>query len=313
MPSSPSDLVPELESFISGSLLGKGILACSGGQDSTLLAVLCARSVKDKVLVVFVDTGLMRKNESKRVEELFKKFNVNYRIVNSSELFLSRLRGVTDPEEKRKIIGKTFIDVFESIAKESGAEYLLQGTIAPDWIESGGSRREVIKSHHNVGGLPEKMNLRLVEPLRDLYKDDIRELSAHLGLDTGVQPYPGPGLAVRILGEVTEEKVRLLQEITELTEEAVRKEYPDPEKRPWQYFAVLLPVRTTGVHGDKRSYGYTVALRFFDTFDAMSGSFTKPSMDFLERLSTSITNHNPSVNRVVYDITNKPPGTIEWE
>ena len=303
----------DLKSFIDSNLKGKGILACSGGQDSSLLAVLCSLAAKDRVLSVFVDTGLLRKNESERVEKLFRKYSMNYRIENASGLFFARLKGITDPEEKRKIIGKTFIDVFEKIAVEYGAEYLLQGTVAPDWIESGGSVREVIKSHHNVGGLPENMNLKLVEPLRDLYKDDIREISGFLGLDTDLQPFPGPGLAVRIIGEITPEKVKLLQDVTEITESEVMKEYPEKESRPWQYFSVLLPVKTTGVHGDKRSYGFVVALRFFDTFDAMSGTFSKPSMDFLDRLSTRITNHNPSVNRVVYDITNKPPGTIEWE
>ncbi len=303
----------ELKSTISSNLKGKGILACSGGQDSSLLAVLCSVAASDKVLAVFVDTGLLRKGDRKRVESLFTTYRINYRIEDASEVFLSRLSGVYDPEEKRKIIGKTFIDVFEGIAKEYGAKYLIQGTIAPDWIESGGSRRETIKSHHNVGGLPENMNLKLIEPLRDLYKDDVREISQFLGMDTDIQPFPGPGLAVRILGEVTKEKVQLLQDVTEIVESEVISQYSDRPTRPWQFFPILLPVQTTGIHGDKRSYGYTIALRLFDTVDGMSGTFSKPPMAFLEKISTKITNGVPSVNRVVYDITNKPPATIEWE
>jgi GMP synthase (glutamine-hydrolysing) len=305
--------VEELKSTISSNLKGKGILACSGGQDSSLLAVLCSVAASDKVLAVFVDTGLLRKGDRKRVESLFTTYQINYRIEDASEVFLSRLSGVYDPEEKRKIIGKTFIDVFEGIAKEYGAKYLIQGTIAPDWIESGGSRRETIKSHHNVGGLPENMNLKLIEPLRDLYKDDVREISQFLGMDTDIQPFPGPGLAVRILGEVTKEKVQLLQDVTEIVESEVISQYTDRPTRPWQFFPILLPVQTTGIHGDKRSYGYTIALRLFDTVDGMSGTFSKPPMAFLEKISTKITNGVPSVNRVVYDITNKPPATIEWE
>ncbi len=303
----------DLKSTISSNLKGKGILACSGGQDSSLLAVLCSVAASDKVLAVFVDTGLLRKGDRKRVESLFTTYQINYRIEDASEVFLSRLSGVYDPEEKRKIIGKTFIDVFEGIAKEYGAKYLIQGTIAPDWIESGGSRRETIKSHHNVGGLPENMNLKLIEPLRDLYKDDVREISQFLGMDTDIQPFPGPGLAVRILGEVTKEKVQLLQDVTEIVESEVISQYSDRPTRPWQFFPILLPVQTTGIHGDKRSYGYTIALRLFDTVDGMSGTFSKPPMAFLEKISTKITNGVPSVNRVVYDITNKPPATIEWE
>lgn len=303
----------ELKSTISSNLKGKGILACSGGQDSSLLAVLCSVAASDKVLAVFVDTGLLRKGDRKRVESLFTTYRINYRIEDASDVFLSRLSGVYDPEEKRKIIGKTFIDVFEGIAKEYGAKYLIQGTIAPDWIESGGSRRETIKSHHNVGGLPENMNLKLIEPLRDLYKDDVREISQFLGMDTDIQPFPGPGLAVRILGEVTKEKVQLLQDVTEIVESEVISQYADRPTRPWQFFPILLPVQTTGIHGDKRSYGYTIALRLFDTVDGMSGTFSKPPMAFLEKISTKITNGVPSVNRVVYDITNKPPATIEWE
>lgn len=305
--------VNEATEEIRSKLTGNGILACSGGQDSTLLAVIANRAAGDRVLTVFVDTGLLRKGERDRVESIFKKFNLNYRIVDASDRFLDALKGVTDPEHKRKIIGKTFIEVFEEEAKEFRASFLLQGTIAPDWIESGGSVREVIKSHHNVGGLPEKMNLRLIEPLRDLYKDEVRAISKFLGLDTDVQPFPGPGLAVRIIGEITRERADLLREVTDIVERRVREQYPDQGERPWQYFAVLLPVKSTGIHGDKRSYGVTVAIRMIDTNDAMSGTFTRPPWDFLDSLSTEITNEVKGINRVVYDITNKPPATIEWE
>ena len=197
------------------------------------------------------------------------------------------------------------------MAKEIGAESLMQGTIAPDWIESGGGVRDVIKSHHNVGGLPEKMNLKLVEPLRDLYKDEIREIAKYLGLESSKQPFPGPGLAVRILGDITPERIAIIKQVTEIVETEVETKLKN--SLPWQYFAILTPVRTTGVHGDKRSFGETVAIRMFETSDAMSGTFSKPSWDFLDQLSTKITNAVTEVNRVVYDITNKPPATIEWE
>ncbi|MEM0157463.1 MAG: glutamine-hydrolyzing GMP synthase [Thermoplasmataceae archaeon] len=305
--------VEEAMEEIRTKLVDRGILACSGGQDSTLLAVLANRAAGERVLTVFVDTGLLRKGERERVETIFRRFSLNYHIIDASDRFLSALKGITDPEQKRKIIGKVFIDVFEEEASEYGARFLLQGTIAPDWIESGGSVREVIKSHHNVGGLPEKMNLKLIEPLRDLYKDEIRDISRYVGLDTDIQPFPGPGLAVRIIGEVNREKADLLRDVTEIVERGVREEYAETSGRPWQYFAVLLPVKSTGIHGDKRTYGYTVAIRMIDTGDAMSGTFTRPSWDFMDRLSTEITNEVKGINRVVYDVTNKPPATIEWE
>src|SRR5579875_1928309 len=295
----PKKFLSEAKSQILRELNGRGILACSGGQDSTLLAVIAHQAAPDRILTVFIDTGLLRKGEVERVKSIFEKFGLNYRIVDASNEFLSSLKGVTDPEMKRKIIGKTFIDVFERVAEEYGAQTLLQGTIAPDWIESGGSVREVIKSHHNVGGLPEKMKLKLLEPLRDLYKDEIRAVSAHLGLPTDLQPFPGPGLAVRIIGEVTREKADLLREITAILEQSVQEHYTNTAERPWQYFAVLLPVRSTGIHGDKRTYGSTVAIRMIDTSDAMSGTFSRPDWDFLEMVSTKITNEVRSVNRVV--------------
>ena len=297
---------------INRELKGKGILACSGGQDSTLLAIISNKAAGDRILSVFIDTGLIREGEKERVRSLFERYSLNYRILDASNEFFEALKGVTDPELKRKIIGKKFIEVFERIAVEFGSETLLQGTIAPDWIESGGSNRDVIKSHHNVGGLPEKMKLKLLEPLRDLYKDEIREVSAHLGLPVDIQPFPGPGLAVRIIGEVTRDKADLLRKVTAIVERKVVEKFPLKD-RPWQYFAVLLPVQSTGIHGDKRTYGRTVAIRMIDTNDAMSGTFSRPDWNFLEDLSTEITNDVVEINRVVFDITNKPPGTIEWE
>lgn len=305
--------IQEAKNEITNNLSGKGILACSGGQDSTLLAVISNMAAGDRILSVFIDTGLVRQDEAAKVEKLFKNYSLNYRIIDASETFFSALKGITDPEEKRKIIGRTFIEEFEKVAEEYGAETLLQGTIAPDWIESGGSVRDVIKSHHNVGGLPENMHLKLLEPLRDLYKDEIRTVSRFLNLPPDIQPFPGPGLAVRIIGEVTKEKADLLRKVTEIVENNVREEYPDPDNRPWQYFAVLLPVKSTGIHGDRRTYGYTVAIRMIDTNDAMSGTFTRPSWEFLDNMSSEITNNLGEINRVVYDISSKPPATIEWE
>lgn len=309
-----SEFIREAREQIASSLGGgKGILACSGGQDSTLLAVLSNEAVGASVLTVFIDTGLLRKGERERVEDIFKSYGLHYRILDRSDLFIDNLKGIADPEEKRKAIGKTFIDVFSEVAEEFGAEYLLQGTIAPDWIESGGGARDTIKSHHNVGGLPKDMKLKLVEPLRDLYKDEIREVSNYLKLPSNIQPFPGPGLAVRVIGEITREKLDLLRGITDIVEEEIQGHYGDKAEKPWQFFSVLLPVKTTGIHGDKRSYGLTAAIRVIDSMDAMSGSFTKIPWDLMEKMSTRITNEYGAVNRVVYDVTNKPPGTIEWE
>ncbi len=292
---------------------GRAIIACSGGVDSTVAAVIVSKAIGRDLLTVFVDTGLMRKNEAKNVEKLFSSLGLNYRIVDASKEFLTALKGVVDPEKKRKIIGAKFIEIFERIAREFNAEYLVQGTIAPDWIESGGGLRDTIKSHHNVGGLPEKMNLKLVEPLRDLYKDEVRKLAKFLGIPVHErQPFPGPGLAIRIIGEVSEEKLRIVREANAIVEEEVERHY-DFESRPWQYFAVLLPVKTVGVHGDKRVYGYTVAIRMVESLDGMTAAYFKVDYSLLDRISTRITTEIREVNRVVYDITNKPPGTIEWE
>lgn len=308
-----SQVISDIEENIRRNLKGKGIVACSGGLDSTVLSVIASKAFPERILVVFVDTGLLRKNESDSVRKLFAEQGLNFKILNAEERFFRALKGKTDPEEKRKIIGSLFIDIFNEEAERFGCEYLLQGTIAPDWIESGGGVRDNIKSHHNVGGLPKNMKLKLIEPLRDLYKDEIREISHSLGIDRYRQPFPGPGLAIRVIGEVTKERVELVRYATYIVEDEVRKYYSDPEELPWQYFAVLLPVQSTGIMGDRRTYGYTIAIRIFDSLDAMSGTFRKVPWDLLESISLRITNSVKGINRVVYDVTSKPPGTIEWE
>lgn len=307
-----SQLLDEVTGNIRQNLKGKGILACSGGTDSSVLAVAAAMAAPQNVKTIFIDTGLLRIGERERVEKLFRDFNIQGEVIDASETFIKNLSGITDPEKKRKIIGETFIRVFEEAASRSDVQYLLQGTIAPDWIESGGKNRDAIKSHHNVGGLPEKMNLKLIEPLRDLYKDEVRQLSKELGLNEYLQPFPGPGLAVRILGEVTKERLDRLRRATRIVEETIEERY-NPEDRPWQYFAIYLPVKTTGVHGDKRSYGDTIAIRAVNSLDAMTATFSMIDWNILEDISVRISNEIEGINRVVYDVTHKPPGTIEWE
>ncbi|MCD6410890.1 MAG: glutamine-hydrolyzing GMP synthase subunit GuaA, partial [Thermoplasmata archaeon] len=288
----------------------------SGGVDSTVSAVLASKAIGKNLIALHVDTGLMRKNESKEVLELLKKLKLNYRFMDAGERFFNALKGVKDPERKRKIIGEMFIRIFEEVAEKESIEYLIQGTIAPDWIESGDKLRDRIKSHHNVGGLPENIKLKIVEPLRELYKDEVRAVARELGLPISErQPFPGPGLAVRILGEVTKERVEIVREACSIVEEEIERAAKEKlMKLPWQYFAVLIPVKSVGVHGDKRAYGYTIAVRAIDSVDAMSGSYSKIPHEVLERISTRITNTlGKYVTRVVYDITNKPPATIEWE
>ncbi len=292
---------------------GKAIIACSGGVDSTVAAVLVHKAIGDELLAIFVDTGFMRKNEAMEIEGLFSRMGLNYKIVDASREFIEALKGVADPEKKRKIIGAKFIEIFEREAKNFGAEYLVQGTIAPDWIESGGGLRDTIKSHHNVGGLPEKMKLKLVEPLRELYKDEVREIARFFTLEIKErQPFPGPGLAIRIIGPIDEEKIEIVREANAIVEEEVENYY-DFDSRPWQYFAVLLPIRSVGVHGDKRAYGYTIAVRMVDSLDGMSAAYFKAPHELLDRIAIRLTTEIKGVNRVVYDITNKPPATIEWE
>ncbi|MDH4123917.1 MAG: glutamine-hydrolyzing GMP synthase [Thermoplasmata archaeon] len=295
---------------------GKAIMACSGGVDSTAAAVLVSRALGDRLLTIYVDNGLMRKGETEYVDRMLAELKVNHKIVDASDEFFEALIGVIDPEKKRKIIGERFIRVFEREAKAFGAEYLVQGTIAPDWIESGGGIRDTIKSHHNVGGLPEKMDVKIIEPLRDLYKDEVRKVARSLGIEVSErQPFPGPALAIRVLGEVTREAVELAREANAIVEEEIQGAVQRNEiQMPWQYFAVVLPVKSVGVQGDVRAYGRTIVIRAVESVDGMTANYVRIPHDVLERMSIRITNTlKDRINRVVYDITNKPPSTIEWE
>ncbi len=294
---------------------GRAIIAVSGGVDSTTAAVLASRALGDRLLVVYVDTGLMRERETEQVTKTLKDLGVAYRVVHAADEYFAALRGVSDPERKRVIIGNKFIELFEREAEAFHAEYLVQGTIAPDWIESGGQLRDRIKTHHNVGGLPEVMVLRLVEPLRDLYKDEVRQVARALGVGVSErQPFPGPALAVRCLGEVTPEAAAIVRDASAIVEEEIEAAAAAGRMPlPWQYFAVLLPTKSVGVHGDLRVYGQTVAVRAVDSVDGMTASYSKIPHDVLDRISTRITNEVRGVNRVVYDVSNKPPATIEWE
>ncbi len=295
---------------------GRVLCALSGGVDSSVAAVLVHRAVGDRLTCVFVNHGLLRKGEAESVQEVFReRFNINLVYVDASERFLTKLRGVTDPERKRKVIGEEFIRVFEEEASKLGEiDFLVQGTLYPDVVESGTATAAVIKSHHNVGGLPKDMRLSLIEPLRWLFKDEVRRVGAELGMPQKIiwrQPFPGPGLAVRILGEVTKEKVALLQEADAIVTEEITKAGLDREI--WQYFAVLPDLRSVGVMGDERTYAHTVAVRAVYSNDGMTADWAKIPHDVLGRISNRIVNEIKEINRVVYDITSKPPATIEWE
>jgi GMP synthase (glutamine-hydrolysing) len=305
--------VQEIRNIVGNS---KAIIALSGGVDSSVAAALAAKALGDRLVAVHVDHGLMRMNESDTVEETFTKMGVNLIVARVKERFLKKLKGVIDPEEKRKIIGEEFIRVFEAEARQTGAEYLIQGTIYPDRIESGfRSHSDKIKTHHNVGGLPLDIGFKeIIEPLRDFYKDEVRKLGARLDLPFSIvnrQPFPGPGLAVRIIGEITEEKLESIRQVDAIVCEEV--ESSELLKNAWQYLAVLTDTMSTGVKGDEREYGTTVAVRIVESVDGMTANFSKAPWSVLERISTRITNSIPGVTRVVYDITHKPPATIEWE
>lgn len=301
--------------------VGKGRVICglSGGVDSSVVAVLLHEAIGEQLTCVFVDTGMMRMGEAEEVVTLFRDhYNIKLVHVDAQKLFLDKLEGVTDPERKRKIIGATFIDVFDDEAKKvGGADFLAQGTLYPDVIESvsfAGGPSVTIKSHHNVGGLPERMNMKLVEPLRELFKDEVRVLGRELGLPepfVGRHPFPGPGLAIRIPGEITGDRLDILRKADKIYLEEIRNAglYDDI----WQAFAVLLPVKTVGVMGDERSYEFVCALRAVTSTDGMTADYYDFSHEFLGRTATRIINEVRGINRVVYDITSKPPGTIEWE
>ena len=292
------------------------IIACSGGVDSTVAAVIANQAVGNLLHCVYVDTGFMRKGETEQIEALLEAQGINLITVKAADRYFEALKGVTEPEQKRKVIGELFIRIFEDEQKKCGAKYLVQGTIAPDWIESGGGVRDTIKSHHNVGGLPEDMTLQVVEPLRELYKDEVRELARKLDINVAErQPFPGPGLAVRTLGELTPERVAVVREACAIVEEEFEAAAERGERDiPWQYFAALLPVRSVGVHGDVRAYGETIVVRAVQSMDGMSARYSEIPHNVLQKISTRITNTvKGAVNRVVYDITHKPPGTIEWE
>jgi len=295
---------------------GKAIIALSGGVDSSAVTALAAKAIDENLTAVFVDHGFMRENEPEFVRKTFGEIRMNFVSVDAKEQFSEKLKGVIDPEEKRRIIGREFVRVFEDIAKRVRAEYLIQGTIYPDRIESGFRKfSDKIKTHHNVAGLPIKMEFKaVVEPLRDLYKDEVRKLAEELGLPKEIvwrQPFPGPGLAVRVTGEVTKEKVEILRKADRIVTDEIEK--AGLKDGLWQYFAVLIDTKSTGVKGDARAYGYTVAVRAVESREAMTASFSKIPYDVLEKISTRITNEIPQVVRVLYDITHKPPATIEWE
>ena len=295
---------------------GQAIIGLSGGIDSSVATALAAKALNDRLTAVFVDHGFMREGEPEAIRAAFENLNINFVVANVQERFMTKLRGVVDPERKRKVIGEEFIRVFEEIAVKSGADYLIQGTIYPDRIESGFRKgSDKIKSHHNVAGLPEKIKFKkILEPLRDLYKDEVRKVARMLNLPNEIvtrQPFPGPGLAVRIIGELTEEKVKIAKRADKIVREEI--EQNGLAENLWQYFAVVTDTKATGVKGDARAYGYVVAVRAMESREAMTASFAKIPYPVLEKISTRITNEVPEVTRVVYDITHKPPATIEWE
>ena len=313
-----ASFVAEATARIRARVDGRRIVcALSGGVDSTVAALIIHRAVGQQLTCIFVDNGVLRLNEADQVRKRFERLQLPLVFADASSLFLDRLAGVVDPEKKRKIIGATFIDVFETEAEKLGqVEFLAQGTLYPDVIESVPivGQASLIKSHHNVGGLPERMRMKLVEPLRELFKDEVRRVGRQLGLDEEFvvrQPFPGPGLAVRILGEVTPERLNLLRRADAVVAEEVRRD--GWYSRLWQSFAVLLPVQSVGVMGDERTYEYTVAIRAVESRDGMTADWARLPHDLLARISSRIVNEVRGINRVVYDISSKPPSTIEWE
>lgn len=294
----------------------KAIIGLSGGVDSSVAAILVQRAIGDNLTAIFVDHGLMRKDEGDQVEETFgREFNMNLIRVNCKDRFLEKLKGVSDPEQKRKIIGEEFIRVFEEEAnKLEDVKFLVQGTIYPDVIESGTDTADVIKSHHNVGGLPEDIDFELCEPLRDLFKDEVRSTGLELDIHPDLisrQPFPGPGLAIRIMGEVTEEALFLVSESDAILREEIKK--AGLESEIWQYFTALPNVKTVGVMGDERTHSHAIGIRAVTSIDGMTSDWARIPYEVLDKISSRIVNEVPNVNRILYDITSKPPSTIEWE
>ncbi len=312
----PKEFVQSAVEALRRSIDGRVIIAASGGIDSTVAVRLTEMALGDRARAIFVDTGLLREGEVARVRAFFNASATDVTVVPAEEVFLSALAGVRDPEEKRRRIGHAFIRTFETEADRFGTDRLVQGTIAPDWIESGGSKRDTIKTHHNVGGVPEDSRLRLVEPLRDLYKDEIRAVARELRIpDPDRQPFPGPGLAVRVQGEVTRERLRRARVANRVVEEEVDRAVAEHTiSRPWQYFAVLLDGRTVGVTGDNRAYGEAVSIRVVESIDAMTAQAMDLPREVGRRMAERITRELAGeVVRVLYDVTDKPPATIEWE
>lgn len=294
------------------------VIAVSGGVDSSVAAMIVKEAIGDRLHAIYVDTGFMRKGESEDTEAMYQRMGLNLTVVHAANEYFEALAGVTDPERKRKVIGEKFIRIFEREAKKTGARVLVQGTIAPDWIESGGGNRDTIKSHHNVGGLPADMEMELHEPLYDLYKDEVRAVARFQQIEVAErQPFPGPGLAVRVIGELTPERVEIARESCAIVEREIHDAALKGEmEMPWQFFAVLTNTPTVGVQGDLRAYGETVAVRAVQSFDAMTAQASPIPWPVLQRISRGITNHpalKDRVNRVVYDISDKPPATVEWE
>jgi len=293
----------------------RAIIGLSGGVDSSVAAALVGKAIGKQLVAVYVDTGLMRDGETAFIAKTFRKKNLNLKIVRAEKEFFRALKGITSPEKKRKVIGKLFADIFFRVAQKEQASFLIQGTIYSDRIESGLTKHSSkIKSHHNVGGLPKNLKLKLYEPLKDLYKDEVRKLAHELGLPKEItmrQVFPGPGLAVRIIGEVTPERVKIVRQTGNIIEEELKE--TEFWKDIWMSFAVVLPIKCVGIQGDARSYKYPVVVRIVESRDAMTANFSKIPFSILEKISTRITNEVREVNRVVYDITNKPPATMEWE
>lgn len=313
-----TDIASEMIANLKEKIGDKKVLcALSGGVDSSVAAVLVHKAVGKQLTCIFVDHGLMRLDEGDEVESIFREqFDMNLIRVNAEDRFLDKLKGISDPETKRKIIGEEFIRVFEEEAKKIGSvDYLVQGTIYPDVIESGTKNSAVIKSHHNVGGLPDVVDFKeIIEPLRDLFKDEVRKVGLALDIPENLvnrQPFPGPGLAIRIIGDITKEKLDILRKTDFVFRDEIAKAGLD--KEIWQYFTVLTGIRSVGVMGDERTYNYTIALRAVTSLDAMTADWARIPYDVIEKISTRMVNEVPYINRIVYDVTSKPPATIEWE